>query len=124
VGLLAGAAMLGGLAIFFLELPALQRPVVSYALNGLDARMSAGLWNRLERDALVFDPVAYRAPALLGRFTDSSTTWYATNQPGMLSTRRPTRSGCAQRGFPTPIWTAAISRPCRSRSSRPGARAA
>ena len=77
-GVLAGTVMLGGLAIFCLELPALQRPVVSYDLNGLDASMNAALWNRLERDALVFDPLSYRAPALLGRFTDSSTTWYAS----------------------------------------------
>ena len=62
--------------IFCLELPALQRPQISYFLNDLDARLFASQWNRLEEDALVFDPSPSRAPTVLGRFTNSNLTWY------------------------------------------------
>jgi hypothetical protein len=69
-------AITGGLVMFGIELLAIQRPVYSSYLTTLDARMTRAYWNRLEPGALVFDPVPYRAPTVLGRPTDSNLTWY------------------------------------------------
>jgi hypothetical protein len=69
--LVSGGAVMAGI-----ELIAVQRPVYSYFLTPLDARMARAHWNRLAPGALVFDPVPYRAPAVLGRATDSNFTWY------------------------------------------------
>ncbi len=76
-GLLA-AAMFGGLGMFAVELPAVQKPVYSYFITALDARMARNYWNQLEPGSMVFDPDPYRAPTLFGRPNDSSTTWFAT----------------------------------------------
>ncbi len=67
---------LGGLVLFATQLPAIQRPVFSTFVTQLDASMAERHWNRLEPDALVFDPLVYRAPTLLGRPTHSSLSWY------------------------------------------------
>ena len=74
----AAAALLGGLVIFGLALPAAQHPIATYFVDALDSQMTERYWNRLEPGALVFDPDPFRAPTILGRFTDSSTTWYAS----------------------------------------------
>jgi len=66
----------GGVALFGIELVAIQRPVYSSFINALDARMARQFWNRLEPGSLVFDPVPYRAPALFGLPTDAYLTWY------------------------------------------------
>ncbi len=38
--------------------------------------MTRAYWNRLDAGAIVFDPIPYRAPTVLGRATDSNLTWY------------------------------------------------
>jgi hypothetical protein len=73
----AGLSIFGGLVLFGIELPALQRPVSTYFLTNMDVSMSDRFWNKLEKDALIFDAVMYRAPTVLGRFTNSSITWYS-----------------------------------------------
>ncbi len=65
----------GGLVMFGIELVAIQRPVYSYFITSLDARMTRAYWNRLDAGTIVFDPVPYRAPTVLGRPTDSNLTW-------------------------------------------------
>jgi len=75
VGLLA-AVLFGGISMFALAVPAVQKPVYSYFVTVLDDRMAWAYWNRLEPDALVFDPYPIRAPTLFGRLTNSSYTWY------------------------------------------------
>jgi hypothetical protein len=74
---LAGVTLMGGLGLFAAQLPALQKPVYSYFISEMDATIFDHNWNRLPAGALVFDLVPYRAPTLLGRYTDSSVTWYA-----------------------------------------------
>ena len=78
---LFGSAILGGVVLFGLALPAIQTPTTSYFLNGLDSQMAARYWNQLPRAALIFDPKPVRTPTLFGRFTSSSISWYA-NIPG------------------------------------------
>jgi hypothetical protein len=67
--------MLGGTVLWGVEMTASAKPVHSYFLGHLDARMTANYWNRLEPGALVFDHRAYRAPTIFGRFTDSTISW-------------------------------------------------
>ena len=70
--LLGLVTVAGGVVMFGVELPAIQKPVPSYFLIDLDARMLQDHWNRLEPGALVFDPIPSRATTLFGRFTNSS----------------------------------------------------
>ncbi len=72
------ATTFSGLLLFGVQLIAIQRPVYSWFISPMDARMSQDYWDKLEPGALVFDPLAFRAPTVFGRFTDSSTTWYVT----------------------------------------------
>jgi hypothetical protein len=75
---LGGLTLVGGLVMLGVQLTAIQRPVFSYFLFGLDAHVMREYYDRLEPDALIFDPVPFRAPAILGRPTDSSLSWYET----------------------------------------------
>jgi hypothetical protein len=75
---LAGLTMLGGVVMLSLQLVAITRPVFSYYLFGLDAKVFSNYYDRLDPGALVFDPLPTRAPAILGRPTDSSLSWYQT----------------------------------------------
>ena len=74
------AACLGGLVLFGVQLPAIQRPVYATFITPMDARMEQGYWDRLEPQARVLDPLPSRAPTVFGRFTVSSPTWY-TSEP-------------------------------------------
>ncbi|MBE0696286.1 MAG: hypothetical protein IH586_05125, partial [Anaerolineaceae bacterium] len=75
-GLLAGAIMFGGLVVLSVKLVAIQRPVYSYFLTALDARMYDKYWNRLEPGSLVFDPEQYRGPTVFGRPMIGFQTWF------------------------------------------------
>jgi hypothetical protein len=77
-GVAAGLSLFGGLVLFGAELPAFQRPVYTYFIDEMDVRMSDRFWNKLDPDTLVFDPVSHRGVTVLGRFTDSNTTWFDT----------------------------------------------
>jgi hypothetical protein len=68
--------MMGGVVLFGVELPAMQKPVYSYFLTDLDVLIQRDYWNKLEKDALVFDTITARAPTIFGRATDSNITWY------------------------------------------------
>lgn len=78
VGALAGGwvVTLSGLVLFGIQLIALQKPVYATFITPMDAKMSQEYWDKLEPEALVFDPSVFRAPTVFGRFTDSSPTWY------------------------------------------------
>lgn len=65
----------GGVILFGIELIAAQKPVLSNFITPLDARMEKEFWDKLEKQALVFDPIPYRATTILGRYTNSSKTW-------------------------------------------------
>lgn len=71
------ASGLGGIVLFAIQLAAIQRPVYSTFITQLDAKMAEDNWNRLPPGALVFDPLVYRAPTVLGRPTRSSPSWYS-----------------------------------------------
>ena len=68
-------SVLTGVVMFGLQLAAAPWPVYSYFINSFDVRMYQEYWNRLEPDALIFDPLPYRAPLIFGRFTDAAETW-------------------------------------------------
>jgi hypothetical protein len=97
--LLGLVAVAGGLAMFGVELPAIQRPAPSYFLVDLDARMLQNYWNRLEPGVLVFDPIPSRATTLFGRFTDSSTTWYEVKPGWKALTQAPDARKLYAAGF-------------------------
>jgi hypothetical protein len=77
--LLAAILMFGGVVILSVKLTAIQRPVYSYFLSALDARMYDTYWNRLEPDALIFDPEQYRAPTVFGRASLGFDTWFTAS---------------------------------------------
>jgi hypothetical protein len=66
-----------GLVLFGIQLLAIQKPVYATFVTPLDAKMAEDYWNKLDSNALIFDPVVFRAPTLFGRFTKSSPTWYS-----------------------------------------------
>jgi hypothetical protein len=69
-------ATLSGLVLFGVQLIAIQKPIYATFVTPMDAKMAQEYWNKLEPNALIFDPIVYRAPTLFGRFTDSSPSWY------------------------------------------------
>jgi hypothetical protein len=75
-GGLAAMMMFGGLVILSVKLVAIQRPVYSYFLTALDARMYDHYWDHLEPGALVFDPEPYRSPTVFGRPSMGFNTWW------------------------------------------------
>lgn len=71
-------AILGGLVHFGVSLTASPKPVNTFFISDMDAKMLADNWNRLEPDALVFDPDPVRGVTVLGRYSFSSNTWGQT----------------------------------------------
>ncbi len=71
-------SMLGGFVLFGIQLLSVPRSVPNFStfIDLLDARMTKAYWNRLDQDALIFDPEPSRAPTVFGRPTDSNLTWY------------------------------------------------
>jgi hypothetical protein len=72
---LGSLAVFGGMMLLGIELLAAQKPVLAPFISQLDARFEQKYWNRLEPNALIFDPTPYRAPTVFARYTDSSETW-------------------------------------------------
>lgn len=85
--LLLFVSMFGGILLFGLELLSVPQPVYSYYLDTLDARVEEKYWNKLEADALIFDPNASRPAVIFARATDSHKTWYVAKPEweGMVS---------------------------------------
>jgi hypothetical protein len=69
-------AVLSGVVLFALQIPGAARPIHSDFLDSSDAFVFSQYWNKLERDARIFDPVPPRATTVFGRFTKSAQTWY------------------------------------------------
>jgi hypothetical protein len=70
--------MFGGVVLFGISLIAAPNPVLSNFIELLDASMSRAYFDRLEKDAFVFDSIPYRAPVIFGRPTHSSLDFYTT----------------------------------------------
>lgn len=75
-GITAGIMMFGGVVLAGIQLPAIQQPVYSYFISDLDVQMERDYWNKLEPDALVFDPIVFRSATLFARGSNASYTWY------------------------------------------------
>ena len=80
IAFLLFVAMFGGIVLFGLELISVPKPVYSYYLSVLDAQMEAKYWDKLEKDAVIYDPITSRPAVVFGRPTDSGITWYE-NKP-------------------------------------------
>ena len=70
-------AILGGLVHFGVSLTAAPKPVNTFFISDMDARIMANNWNRFEPEALVFDPDPVRGVTVLGRYSQSSDSWGA-----------------------------------------------
>jgi len=68
--------MLGGVVLFGIQMISVPEKVYSDFLNTLDAHMAKEYWNRLPVDAMVFDPVPYRAPVVFARPNTSSYDYF------------------------------------------------
>ncbi|NMB53960.1 MAG: hypothetical protein GYA15_04595 [Leptolinea sp.] len=73
---LGGVIMFGGILLAGIQIPAMQKPVYSYFLSDLDVKIERDYWNKLEADALVFDPIVSRAATIFARGSNSGFTWY------------------------------------------------
>ena len=57
----------GGLVLLAIQITAMPYGQLTYFINGYDAQISQQLWDKLPRDAQVFDHVPYRSVAIFGR---------------------------------------------------------
>ena len=93
---LSVVVMLGGIVLLGIQLPAIQKPVYTYFMEELDAQMEKRYWDKLEKEAVIFDPTPSRAPVVFGRPTNSSLSWHVTkesweqlyNQPDPIQLRK------------------------------------
>ena len=81
-----GAAVLGcisifgGLMVFGAATSAAVQPTLASMIAKVDLPIMVRQWDRLPKEALVFDTDPYRAPTLFGRHINSSITWFE-NKP-------------------------------------------
>ena len=92
-------SIFGGVFLFGYEVIAAARPNPGTYLNLLDARLTRQYWNRLEPDALVFDPIAWRGVTVLGRPTNSHQTWYTSKPAWNTLVQHPDPISVSQYGF-------------------------
>jgi hypothetical protein len=72
--------LFGGMVLFGFLLLSVPKPVYSTFLTALDDQMYRRYWNTLPEDAMIFDPVASRAPTVFARQTNSHITWYTEKE--------------------------------------------
>lgn len=96
---LGALSLVSGVALFSVMLIAAARPVYSYFLTQLDVDVMSRYWNRLPVEALVFDPVAPRAPVILGRHTSGWQTWYQARPEWRLLVEDPSPGKIRAAGF-------------------------
>ena len=68
-------AIVGGLVHFAVSLTAAPKPVNTFFITDMDAKILADNWNRFEPEALVIDPDSVRGVTVLGRYSRSSNNW-------------------------------------------------
>jgi hypothetical protein len=98
-GVTAAVMCFGGVVLFGLQLVAIQRPIYADWLDALDDRVYEEYWDRLEKDALVFDPIASRPATILARLTDSHVTWYQAKPEWQKMVDNPNPFTLRQWGF-------------------------
>lgn len=96
---LAFVAMVSGLAMFSVQLVAAGRPVTTYFIQPPDVRAMEDYWDRLEPDAMVFDPTPSRGPTVFGRGQDAGTSWYASKEGWLALAAKPDLRKMAAAGF-------------------------
>jgi hypothetical protein len=101
-GIAAGlslVAMLGGIVLLGVQLPAMQKPVYTYFIEELDAQMEKRYWNQLEKDAIIFDPTPYRAPVVFARPTNASVSWHSSKESWEALYLQPDPAALKKYGF-------------------------
>lgn len=68
--------MIGGLIYFFITTIAIQKPVLSYYIDLMDASVQNIYWNKLDEDAMVFDFDPSRSVTIFARPIKSNQSWY------------------------------------------------
>lgn len=92
--------LVSGLVNTWVQNSALNRPVFSDGIDGLDAQMTNRVWGTLDQEDLVFDPGSndWRATTVTGLLTVSSMNRQTTPLWNQLS-RGPSLQGFLQNGF-------------------------
>ncbi len=73
--------LFGGIVMLGIESVNIKNNMFSFFISAEDAKMTAQYWNKLDQDALVFDPKSsYRGTTVFGRYTRSNSTWYDEQQ--------------------------------------------
>lgn len=96
---LASIMMVGGIVLTGVQIHAIQQPVYSYFLGDLDVQMERDYWNKLEPDALVFDPIVSRSATIFARGSNSNYTWYKSKPEWEKLLASPEPSSLATAGY-------------------------
>lgn len=67
LGIGYATAVLGGIALFSIQLISITKPQFTYFVKIPDAQMNQQFWDRLEENTQVFDTLPYRSVTLFGR---------------------------------------------------------
>jgi len=73
---IAFLTMIGGMVYFLISSIAIQRPVLSYFINLMDASVQNIYWDQLDENAMVFDFNPPRSATIFARPLISNQTWY------------------------------------------------
>jgi len=96
---LAATTMVGGLVFFSVASTAVQKPVLSYYIELLDAAIAKDYWDRLEPEWMVFDSSPTRSVTLFARPVRSSETWYVPLPDWQFTMQNPDPYSLQRKGF-------------------------
>ncbi|NMB90338.1 MAG: hypothetical protein GYA17_18415, partial [Chloroflexi bacterium] len=91
--------MFGGFVVLGTEMVSAPKPMYAPFIDTLDARMEARYWNKLEPDAMIFDPTPFRSPTIFARPTNSHITWYVEKPEWEKLHEAPTPGALRAAGF-------------------------
>ncbi len=69
-------AVTGGFVLLAVQIPTIQKPIVTPFMSELDAKISQKYWNKLDQNAMVFDSNPSRSVIVFGRALEAGLTWY------------------------------------------------
>jgi hypothetical protein len=70
----------GGLALFALQATAILVPQQASFISSMDSRMAQAYWNRLDPQAMVFDPIGFRGQTVFGRLSIAAANGFTMSQ--------------------------------------------